>query len=118
MRNYLHILTLIAFLGGVIAPACGFSWGGNFSVIEICTAQGFETRVINNEETPDAPTPTMGGDCQFCFANANLTSFLPENISVEVRYAYAEKITYSLYEVILLSRTTRNGQPRAPPIFA
>ena len=116
MRRYLHILTLIAFLGSVIAPACGFSWGGKYSVIEICTAQGIEARVVSNEQNPDkSPDHKTTDQCQFCFASTNLTSFLPPIIMVSENSHDLEKLRLQSYEVSSLSRFTSYEEPRGPP---
>lgn len=116
MKNSLHIFVLTAFLLSVIAPACGFSWGGKFSVIEICTAQGIETRVVENDQNPDdQPSHQMADQCQFCFASANLTNFLPEAIAAEKIKATAEKARFRAYEISYLSHVTSHEEPRGPP---
>lgn len=119
MKQTLHILTLTAFLLGIIAPACGFAWGGKYSLIEICTANGVETRLIANDDPPsdEAPAPMMEDKCQFCFANANLTAFLPDNLSIEYSLAYADKLKFIAYRLSVFSRDTSHEQPRGPPTF-
>lgn len=118
MKNYLHILTLTAFLLGVIAPACGFAWGGTLNVIELCTDKGIEFRIIaNNKQKDKNPVPMVADECQFCFTNTTLTNFLPENVSIKIKYNNTEKQQYSLYEVVLLSHSTRSKKSRAPPIL-
>jgi hypothetical protein len=115
MRAILHIFIVITFLTGIIAPACGFMWGGQYSVIEICTAQGLEMRVVANDEAPDDHAPIMANNCDFCFANANLTGLLPE-IAIIERIAFsAEKIRFGQYEDITLTRFNPNTSPRGPP---
>ena len=121
MKSSLHIFVAFAFLTGILAPACGFSWGGKYSVVEICTTEGIEQRVVDNGQQPDNngdPTPTMKDNCAFCFASANVKFFAPENISLEKLQFSAEKIRFNLYETIYLSRASVSGQPRAPPFFA
>jgi hypothetical protein len=115
MKAILHIFILIAFLAGIIAPACGFMWGGQYSVIEICTAQGIETRIVANEDQPSAPMPNMANDCAFCFASANMVSFLPEATAIERQAFRAEKIRFGQYENIVLARLNTNISSRGPP---
>ena len=116
MRQTFHILALIAFLLGIIAPACGFAWNGKYSVVEICTAQGYESRiVINNEEPANTPKHQMADQCQFCFSSVHVTGFVPNSILFEGFKAYALKLSYIQYEISLLSRLTSHEQPRGPP---
>lgn len=115
MAQKLHILLLISFLGGIIAPACGFAWGGNFSVVEICTTEGIETRLIESDEKP--ADPKAEGQCEFCFTQANLTTFLPKAQNLE-KIAYAsEKIRFGQYQDIVLSKYQSNISSRGPPSF-
>ena len=102
----------MAFLGGIIAPACGFAWGGKYSVIEICTAQGFETKIVDNDQ--DQPQH-IADQCQFCFANAHLTSFLPKTTNIETVVFYTNKIRFNQYETVFLSRVQHDHAARAPP---
>lgn len=119
MRQSFHILTLIAFLGSVSAPACGFSWGGKFSVIEICTSQGIETRVVDNGQAPDnSPNHKTTDKCPFCFASATLTGFLPDAVTIEALNFSIEKFKFDLYETIILSRTANNLSARDPPVLS
>lgn len=120
MRQTLQILTLSAFLLGIIAPACGFAWGNGdskYSVIEICTANGLESRLVADNENPDTPPHQTTDQCQFCFSNTHLTSFAPEAIAIEEFKADALKLSYAQYEMLLLSRLTSYEQPRGPPTF-
>lgn len=115
MTQKLHIIVLLAFLTGIIAPACGFMWGGNYSVIEICTSNGIENRVIANDDQPS--TPQTQDQCEFCFTSANLTAFLmPEGRHTKIAYA-AEKIRFEQYEDIVLTRFQTNISSRGPPSF-
>lgn len=119
MKNKLHILVHVfvfwAFLGGIIAPACGFAWGGTYSVVEICTAQGFENRIVMDDEQ-DTPHQ-MQEQCEFCFTHQNMTAFLPDIQTVE-HYVYAfEKRCITQYEDILLSRSIDHTSPRGPPSY-
>lgn len=119
MKNKLHILVNVfvfwAFLGGIIAPACGFAWGRTYSVVEICTAQGFENRIMMDDEQ-DSPHQ-MQEQCEFCFTSANLTAFLvPDNYSQKLS-DISEKIRITQYEDIVLSRFQTNISSRGPPSF-
>lgn len=116
MKNFVHSAVLIIFLLGIIAPACGFAWGGQYSVIEICTAQGFETKIVENGQKPDgAPHHKMAGECQFCFSNAHVTSFIPE-ISVVTSLAY-DSLDKKIYLNTLkrAQRLSFDHSARAPP---
>lgn len=117
MTQKLHILVLIAFLAGIIAPACGFMWGGQYSVIEICTTDGIESRVVMNEGQQNSPHQNMQDQCEFCFSNANIISFLPSKIIISQNENYAEKLRFRDYESIALSRLNTDTSPRGPPIF-
>lgn len=78
MKRFLHVFVLIAFLTGIIAPACGFAWGGKFSVVEICTAQGIEQKIVESDD--EEQSPSAHEECLFCFQSANMNGFLPANI--------------------------------------
>ena len=71
MRNIVHFIVIFTFALGIIAPACGFAWSGKYSVIEICTANGYEARIVANDEEPNTPNHQMSDQCQFCFSNAH-----------------------------------------------
>ena len=118
MKQTLHIIVLTAFLGGIIAPACGFAWGGKYSVIEICTAQGLESRIVDNDSNSDNnPAQKMADQCQFCFSQAHLSAFLVNERVLEQAYFAAEKIRFNLYKTIYLSRRHSDHAARAPPAF-
>lgn len=113
MKNKLHILVLIAFLTGIIAPACGFAWGGSYSVVEICTAQGFENRIVMNDEQ-DSPHH-MQEQCEFCFTNQKITASLMSKYEIEQHLYAVEKKRIFQYEDVLLSRSIDHTSPRGPP---
>ena len=115
MKNKLHILVLIAFLGGIIAPACGFAWGGKYSVVEICTAQGFENRIVMNDEQ-ELPHQ-MQEQCEFCFTHQNVAAFLPDTQKIEPYLHTFERNRIAQYEDILLSRSIDHTSPRGPPSY-
>lgn len=104
---------LIAFLGGIIAPACGFMWGGNYSVIEICTLDGIESRIVENEDTPD--TPRTADQCEFCFTNANLDSHFTTLSTTYKADFQANKHRFKQYIDIVLARYHSNISSRGPP---
>ena len=113
MKPVLHIFILLAFVLGIIAPACGFAWGGKYSVVEICTTDGIENRVVENEEQEH--TPSMSEDCAFCFASANVKDFLPNHNAIEKIHFNAEQIRFRQFEIVYLSRVSNSNHTRAPP---
>lgn len=117
MRKYAHIFVLISFLAGVIAPACGFSWGGKFSVIEICTAEGIKSRVVENSQSEqnNAPEHKTSEKCQFCFQHANLKNILPPLKQINKTIVSLEHIKYAQYEVIVLNTQHSPQTRRGPP---
>lgn len=122
MQQKLSLFITISFLLGIIAPACGFMWGGQgSSMIEICTAQGIEMRLVTNDLQPNQdPTnqpsnPMMGDNCDFCFQNANFTGALLNTATLEKIGFQSNKIRFHLYETILLSHTSYNNTARGPP---
>jgi len=119
MKNLTHILVLLCFLAGLIAPACGFSWGGKYSVIEICTSQGIESRIVenapSNENSPE--NHQMSDDCQFCFQNAHLKAFLVPQTDFQKLVFTTQKQKYALYEAVFLSRVKTPQSLRGPPIL-
>jgi galactose-1-phosphate uridylyltransferase len=118
MKNIFHIFLLIAFLGGIIAPACGFSWGGKFSVVEICTTQGIELRVVQDDTTPDTPRNQHASEqCEFCFSNTHITALNHDASQNLIFSAYTERLRFDLYETIYLSRIKNNLSARGPPII-
>ncbi len=116
VTRYGHFFVLLAFLVGVIAPACGFSWSGKYSVIEICTSQGMESRIVSKEGQPKAPH--VEKQCQFCFAQANLKSFLPVSMILERNLVIFERIKRRQYQAVLIFHLSRDHAARAPPLFA
>ena len=123
MIKTLHILTLTAFMLGIIAPACGFAWGNNggnnagnaqYSLIEICGAQGIETRLVKNEDAPEAPSHIID-QCEFCFANANFIGLLMDNPNSNLYASYTAKLKHALYEDRLFTRYISHAHPRGPP---
>jgi hypothetical protein len=119
MRAFLHILVLVAFLGGIIAPACGFLWGGNFSVIEICTTNGIENRIVadNQDSNDTAPNHQKTDNCQFCFTQAHLASQLVPVIIFESVFFQNEKLRFEQYEENYLLHLHNDYAARAPPTF-
>lgn len=115
MTKSLHFFVLFSFLIGIIAPACGFAWGGKYSVIEICTTEGIESRVVKGEQQPTKPHASE--QCQFCFAHANLKSFLPDVKTLELTAFIFTKTQFQHYDLLFLSRLSRDHAARAPPVF-
>jgi hypothetical protein len=117
MRKLTQLFILISFLVGVIAPACGFSWSGKFSVIEICTAQGIESRIVENSQNDqnDAPKHQISELCQFCFQNAHLKDTLPSPQQINTTFVSIERATSAQYETFILNNWRRSQTLRGPP---
>lgn len=115
MKQALHILIAIAFLGSIIAPACGFSWGGKYSVVDICTSEGIESKIVANDENSDDEHQQMVDQCQFCFSHANLSGLVPVSTTIEALVFYGDKIRKNQYESVYLSRQQGDHAARAPP---
>ena len=116
MRQTLCLFILISFVGGIIAPACDFLWGEKYSVIEICTLNGLETRVVGNDQSPsDDQAPSIDRNCEFCFQNANFAGHIPTAATIEKLGFSALKLRFQSYETALLSRTTSQHSARGPP---
>lgn len=114
MKRVLYIIMLIAFVGGVIAPACGFAWGGKYSIIEICTSQGIEMKIVPQDGQSN-DMPAMSDQCQFCFASANITASIVSERQIEKIAYQAERIKFQRYAIIVLSRGIDDTSPRGPP---
>lgn len=118
MLKIFKLITLIAFITGLIAPACGFAWGGKYSVITICTDKGFESRVIaDNDQDNNAPSPLLHEKCQFCFSNHHVVAFLPPAPAQKTQIIALEKHIFSQHDVVLLSKFHSKVRPRAPPFL-
>lgn len=118
MRAILHFFIIIAFLAGIIAPACGFLWGGNFSVIEICTAQGIESRIVaDTGDSNNTPAHKTSDKCQFCFSHANLVADIAPDFTLETVHFQVEKLKFQAYERLVFARINPQAAARAPPFF-
>lgn len=119
MKKGLHFIVLITFLVGVLAPACGFSWGNNgnskFSVVEICTTEGIENRIVEGEQDPNPEHASE--QCQFCFAQAKLDYALFGLKTFQSALSIRETDQARHYEVFLLSRLSNDHAARGPPAF-
>lgn len=115
-RNMMAWLILLSFLIGFIAPACGFSWGGKYSVIEICTTQGIESRIVENNNNQGDHEQTTE-QCQFCFQNAHLKDyFLPPSTFID-DFQALQRVQVNQYYSALLNRVYSPQNPRGPPSF-
>lgn len=116
MKRSCHLFVIFCFLAGVIAPACGFSWGNNFDVIEICTTQGIESRIVQNSpQNPNSPEHQTKDQCEFCFQNANLKAMMPASINALNPYLSIQKAQFHSYESDFLSKTKQPQSLRGPP---
>jgi len=113
MKKGLHFIVLITFLVGVLAPDCGFAWGGKFSVVEICTTEGIESRIVEGKQDPN--TQHASEQCQFCFAQAK--ALIPDLQTFETQISVFAKVQFQHYKALLLSRLSNDHAARAPPTF-
>ena len=119
MRTLFHSIVIMSFLLGIIAPACGFMWGGKASFIEICTAQGIEKRFVTAQaETPPMPpSHIMDDSCSFCFQSNHVAAFLAPSSKGLYDQFQKEKRSLALYRALLLNKQRLLPNPRAPPIL-
>jgi hypothetical protein len=102
----------------MIAPACGVAWGGKFSLVEVCTTQGIEIKVVENTSAPSNPSSPhqqANEDCQFCFQNTHLMAgVMDAQIINHPKYSLTTKILSTrdiLYRQILSQYHTARGPP-------
>lgn len=122
MNNFITFITVITFTLGIIAPACGFAWNKNdYSVIEICTVNGIENRIVSNDEAPNNAPNNVPAEhqtseqCQFCFAQNNLEAHkAPSSLVLNSEFV-AQKIKAVQFETTFLSKTRSPQSTRAPP---
>ncbi len=119
MNKFPHFLVILALLVGVIAPACGFAWGNNqYSVIEICTAQGIENRLVENENVENENTPNephLYESCAFCFAQNNQDDLDIISERALFQYVTTHKIKARQFDIARLAKSRTPQSPRAPP---
>lgn len=115
MRNYTCIFILVSFLVGVIAPACGFSWGGKYSVIEICTTQGIESRIVENTNNNKNDHKQADRECPFCFQNGHLKDYIYPQSALALTLSDLQRIQVLQYETVLLARQHSPQSLRGPP---
>lgn len=119
MRQTALLLVILSFLLGIIAPACGFMWDGKYSVIEICTTEGIEQRVVANADNPNKPSHDQAkNNCDFCFQNANLGNYLLSSEEIATRvYNVKTKHAFTHQRKISDSFSTTN-LARGPPVLS
>jgi len=121
MRQATLSLIILSFMLGFIAPACGFMWGGQYSVIEICTTQGIEQRIVLNDTNPTQPNhdhEQSTEECEFCYKNANLGSYLlNSNIITALIFEQKTKITFARQNKLAEALSTVH-LARGPPSFS
>ncbi|MEM9470246.1 MAG: hypothetical protein AAF988_08800 [Pseudomonadota bacterium] len=117
MKVFTHILILIAFLGGILAPACGFSWGENFSIIEICTAQGTENRIVGSNDNEKEHHHQITEQCPFCFQQNNFKIVLLPSAQQEKEHSALLKAKTSTFKTTYLSKIKSPQTLRGPPSF-
>jgi len=116
-----NFLILIAFLAGVIAPACGFSWNGqgnnNYSLVEVCTTEGIEMKVVENDTAPSTPHEQASEDCQFCFQNHHvMANILPTQTHSAQIYSLTAKIL-NTHDILYRQILSQYHTARAPPSY-
>ena len=117
-KRFNYFLILIAFLTGVIAPACGFSWNGKFSLVEICTTEGIEMKVIDNNSAPSGPsTPHQQAskDCQFCFQNNHVTAHITAIQMIESPIFTLTKNILNTHDILYRQILSQYHTARGPP---
>ncbi len=116
MGNILHFAVIFTFALGIIAPACGFAWGGStYSVIEICTNNGIE-KIAVKDETPSGDHQTQD-PCQFCFNHTHLTKDFVSPQTVTLLVNFTTHQYFQTYQTALLQALHHDYQSRAPPAF-
>ena len=116
MKHATHLLVLVCFVVGLMAPACGFAWGGNYSVVEICTANGIESKVVESGDDPDAPTPhSMAEKCPFCLQKTKSDALAVDANTVSHAYAAHSYKIAALHTQFLKEQLYTAHTPRGPP---
>lgn len=116
-KNFCAILMITAFLAAIIAPACGFSWNGKYSIIEICNAQGVEQKIVSNDELPPSKhQETTIEDCQFCFQNHHLTMALSHSPADKKMHAPLKKQIIAAHDMLYQQVRSHDRAARAPPV--
>ncbi len=104
---------------GFIAPACGFMWGGQYSVVEICTSQGIEQHIVADNTNPSQPDhKTADEQCEFCFQNINLGNYLLNTHDITTLYFdIRTKIRFTRQNIITDNFSTL-PLARGPPVLS
>ncbi len=74
IRNFTHILMVVALVFASVSPACAFVSGKNISVIEICSEFGVKSITVdeNGKLVQGGHDKQMKkSDCAFCFAQSH-----------------------------------------------
>jgi hypothetical protein len=116
MRFFCHAFIILGLLCAAFGPACQFLWGGQYSIVEICTAQGIEKQIVQSDETPPFPEQAKN-DCAFCLQQAHANALMPDTknpamVANPVRQTVS--FTAISYDAPLL---WRDQNPRGPPVF-
>lgn len=119
MNKTIQQIALLAFIIGLIAPACGFTWGGKYSVMEICSLDGTKQVVIpNGDQDPTAPTPDKLAKekCPFCFGQKNIDQIaLVDLLPSYNRIISNDTVTDSQH--LISEENSSAYNPRAPPFL-
>lgn len=114
MRFLIHQIVLLGFITALLAPACGFAWGGQFSVIEICTEKGIEHKIIADAQNNEAPSSPAYA-CQFCFQQMMGQGFQEAFDFITVPITFT--LTVKRFSLALYYQSTldQSRSPRGPP---
>lgn len=114
MNKKIHLITLLAFLLGLLAPACGFAWGGKYNVVDICTTAGIETKIIADSSDEQNTPSTVKDDCQFCSNAQNIDKIAGYTNGYNNGFKLATVYTALLLDVLEYNQP-QYYQSRAPP---
>lgn len=117
MRFYILHIALIAFIMGLIAPACGMMWGGKMSVLEICTTNGMVQIAIADDTDNQKPPKLASDTCPYCFSFAHLTMYTPAAQGISVPVSLALKHQDVLADQIQDKFIKIAAHSRASPVF-
>jgi len=112
----LKAFVLFIFVLGILAPACDFLWGGNLSVIEICTSNGIERQVVpaDDNQSP-ADQKAKADQCPYCFQGTNL-AFLNTAPVIINPVSWQKPVSWSFITQSHYIKTSgKDLWPRAPP---
>ena len=85
-------------------------------MIEICTAQGIKTVLLDVSLNEDAPNlPDLQETCQFCFAQSHLAQYFASNQIEFVSIIFTTNAVFEQYQTAITQKLYSPQQSRAPP---